>query len=294
MLEGFLQHVDTQSAAALASGDLLPVQAKQISVQEQNMPFVVRWVSTLAQKDASRQSVPGGPRDPNFNPFLPPDPMLTVGDYFMTHNTVLNKYALSPQHLVLATKQFVQQLSPLDLADFSVLAQILHHCDGLGFYNGGEAGGASQPHKHIQWIPALPQAPSLALYLTGLPEHAQPGEQHKHAALAYQHVFIRLPYDEHKGWGCADELGPALLQAHQTGCVVLGLRPDMSGLLPAHNMLVGQGWMLLLPRSQESVSGISINALSYGGCIYVREPEQQELVRRMGPLQLLAQAACCD
>lgn len=289
MLDGFLQHVDQQSSLALADGVLLPVQAQERHVSEKNMRFLVRWVSNLAVKDASKQSVPGGPRDPNFNPFLPPDPALTVGDYFATHNTVLNKFALSAQHLVLASKQFAEQLEPLSLAEFTVLSKILNAYGGLGFYNGGEAGGASQRHKHVQWIPDLDNNPSLRLYLNGLPQVALPGERHQHTGLDFAHIFIRLPYDSLQGWGNADHLAAALLQAYETACVVLGLRPDASGLLPAHNILIGQGWMLLVPRQQEMAYGISINALSYGGCIYVREPGQLDLVQKQGPLHILAQ-----
>lgn len=286
----FLERVNTQSQAALTNGDLLPVQAQETTVTERGIVFFVRWVSSLAAKDASKQSIPGGPRDPNFNPFLPPDPALTVGDYFKTHNTVLNKFALSEQHIVLADKQFSEQLAPLNIDDFYVLAQVLHAYGGLGFYNGGPDGGASQRHKHVQWMPSRPDNPSLGIYLDGLPPQAQSAEQHRHAELGFEHLFVRLPYID-SAWPEADELAPAMLQAHQTACVVLGLRPDEHGLLPGHNMLVGQGWMLIIPRSQEMAHGISINALSFGGCIYVREPEQIELVKTHGPLEILAMTA---
>jgi ATP adenylyltransferase len=55
-------------------------------------------------------------------------------------------------------------------------------------------------------------------------------------------------------------------------------------------MLAGQGWMLVVPRSMELVDGISVNALSYAGCIYVRTPEQIDVVRQIGPLGVLARA----
>lgn len=290
MLEGFLSHIQQQSRLAIENGALLPVQAEEIQVSERNMPFVVRWVSNLAVKDASKQSVPGGPRDPAFNPFLPPDPALTVGDYFVTHNTVLNKFALSACHLVLPTKQFAEQLEPLGMAEFFVLAQILSACGGLGFYNGGEAAGASQRHKHVQWIPDLVGNPSLRLYLDKLPQQARFGDSHQHESLNFAHVFIRLPYEQQHGWGDDTHyLAHALLQAYETACAALGLRPDAFGLLSAHNLLIGHGWLLLVPRSQEMSYGVSINALSYGGCIYVREAEQLSLVQQQGPLHFLAQ-----
>jgi len=62
-------------------------------------------------------------------------------------------------------------------------------------------------------------------------------------------------------------------------------------LLPACNMLVQDGWMLLVPRSREHAGEVSINALSYGGTLYVRTPEQLEPIRRAGPLALLREVA---
>ncbi|XOT96518.1 phosphorylase, partial [Alcaligenes pakistanensis] len=153
MSKEILQRLDQLSQAALASGDLLPVQAQEERLQDQGLTFFVRWVSTLAAKDAASVSIPGGPRDPNFNPFLPPAPALTVADASSTHNIVLNKFAVCDLHLVLADKVFCEQLSPLRDIDFRILADFLTLQGGLGFYNGGGPAGASQRHKHTQWIP---------------------------------------------------------------------------------------------------------------------------------------------
>ncbi|WP_394063700.1 phosphorylase [Alcaligenes sp. WGS1538] len=285
MNEELLQRLKRLSQSALASGDLLPVQAQEELIVEQGLPFHVRWVSTLAAKDAAKVSIPGGPRDPNFNPFLPPDPALTVDDASATHNIVLNKFAVCELHLVLADKVFSEQLSPLRDTDLRVLAHFLAACGGLGFYNGGGPAGASQRHKHTQWVPAAPGNGTLALYLDGLPADAAPGTSHRHAALPFAHCFIRLADTDDEAL-----LADSLLQAHRQACSLLDLKPDQDGLLPAHNVLAGCGWMLVVPRSMELVEGISINALSYAGCIYVRTPEQIDIVREMGPLEVLAQA----
>ncbi|HRL20592.1 MAG TPA: phosphorylase [Alcaligenes sp.] len=280
-----LQRLERLSQAALASGDLLPVQAQEVLVQQQGLPFYVRWVSTLAAKDAANVSIPGGPRDPNFNPFLPPDPNLTLEDVSSTHNIVLNKFAVCDLHLVLADKVFSEQLSPLRDIDLRALAQFLGTYGGLGFYNGGGPAGASQRHKHTQWVPQAAGNGSLGMYLDALPADAAPGSDHRHVALPFAHCFVRL-HDQNDVAALAD----SLLDAHRRACEVLGLRVGSDGLLPAHNVLAGQGWMLVVPRSAELVDGISINALSYAGCIYVRTPEQIGVVRTAGPLEVLARA----
>ncbi|GHC42152.1 hypothetical protein GCM10010096_11080 [Alcaligenes pakistanensis] len=286
MSKEILQRLDQLSQAALASGDLLPVQAQEEQLQDQGLSFFVRWVSTLAAKDAASVSIPGGPRDPNFNPFLPPAPALTVDDVSATHNIVLNKFAVCDLHLVLADKVFSEQLHPLRAIDFRALADFLAEQGGLGFYNGGAAAGASQRHKHTQWIPAAVGNGSLALYLDKLPAQAAPGTAHRHPDLAFEHCFVRLLDTQD-----ATVLSDSLLQAYRLACTELDLVPGADDLLPAHNMLAGQGWLFAVPRSVELVEGISVNALSYAGCIYVRTPEQIERVRQIGPLGVLAQAA---
>ncbi|MBY6345935.1 phosphorylase [Providencia rettgeri] len=285
MSKEILQRLDQLSQAALASGDLLPVQAQEELMQDQGLTFFVRWVSTLAAKDAASVSIPGGPRDPNFNPFLPPAPALTVDDASGTHNIVLNKFAVCDLHLVLADKVFSEQLSPLRDIDFRILADFLVVQGGLGFYNGGGPAGASQRHKHTQWIPQADSNGSLALYLDQLPAQAAAGSAHKHPALAFEHCFVHLQETKDP-----EALSVSLLNSYRTACNELGLVPGEDGLLPPHNMLVGQGWLLLVPRSMELVDGISVNALSYAGCIYVRTPEQIDLVRQIGPLGVLARA----
>jgi ATP adenylyltransferase len=53
-------------------------------------------------------------------------------------------------------------------------------------------------------------------------------------------------------------------------------------------MLVGDGWMLVLPRGREHFQGVSLNALSFGGTLYVRDPAQIDAIRAAGPLRALA------
>ncbi len=249
MSKEILQRLDQLSQAALVSGDLLPVQAQEELMHDQGLTFFVRWVSTLAAKDAASVSIPGGPRDPNFNPFLPPAPALTVDDASSTHNIVLNKFAVCDLHLVLADKVFSEQLSALREIDFRILADFLAVQGGLGFYNGGGPAGASQRHKHTQWIPQAASNGSLALYLDKLPTQAAAGSAHQHPALVFEHCFVRLQDAQEP-----EVLAASLLSSYRTACNELGLEPAEDGLLPPHNMLAGQGWMLVVPRSVATVA----------------------------------------
>jgi len=241
--------------------------------------------TTSGSNAASATILPGGPRNPNFNPFLPPDPALTVGPLGEHHNVVLNKFPVCLHHLVLARREFAEQLSPLEHIDFLVLAAVISDAGGLGFYNGGAAAGASQRHKHVQWIPQAEGNASLRHLAAGLPAATAPGGLARHPGLPMRHRFVRVE----AGRGCdAEAAARSMHEAFGRACEALGLAPDEDGLLPPCNMLVGDGWMLVLPRSREHFEGVSLNALSYGGTVYVRDPAQIDAIRAAGPLEALA------
>ncbi len=159
MHSNFMDAVRARSDQAIASGDLQPIEAEQVVIEDRGLPFIVRWVAALAAKDAAARdgaagqprsaenqaiTLPGGPRDPDFNPFLKPDPALLVGPVGEHHVAILNKFPVCLHHLVLARRAFAEQLSPLEEIDFQALAFILSREGGLGFYNGGAAGVCQQ------------------------------------------------------------------------------------------------------------------------------------------------------
>ncbi len=288
MTTAFMQAVDQRNNDARASGALQPIKAEQTEIADQGLPFTVRWVSSLSAKDDAKVSMPGGPRDPNFNPFLSPEPALTVGPIGEQHVAILNKFPVCDRHLVLARRQFEEQLLPLTLDDFTALALIMSESGGLGFYNGGAAAGASQRHKHVQWIPAEPGNASLRFLALGLPAGLPEKAVAIHPKLPVKHVFVRVS----SGVGTdAAASALSLYGAFNLACRQLGMAPNENGLLSPFNMLVEHDWMLVVPRSREHAHDVSVNALSYAGTLYVRHPEQVEPIRQVGPLAVLAQAA---
>lgn len=281
----FLSAVDERSASARASGALLPMQAEQTVIEDAGLSFIVRWVSSLAVKDAAKVTLPGGPRDPNFNPFLAPDPALTVGPVGDHHVAILNKFPVCDRHLVLARRTFEEQLIPLALIDFAALARVMGEYGGLGFYNGGAPAGASQRHKHVQWIPNAVGNASMRLLAAGLPDDLAEQGIARHPGLPMKHCCVRVSNTIGTPIGVAAQ---SMHAAFVLACAELGLEPDENGLLPSFNLLAGEGWLMLVPRSREHFDDVSINALSYGGTLYVRRPEQVEAIRATGPLRVLA------
>lgn len=78
---------------------------------------------------------------------------------------MLNKFAIIPEHFILATTQFKEQTHLLQENDFAAAWALLGawKCDGddasgaerelFGFFNSGEHSGASQRHRHLQFLP---------------------------------------------------------------------------------------------------------------------------------------------
>lgn len=282
----YLRYVDERTERAIAAGSLQPIVTEETELVDGGLRFLVRSVSTLAGKGAS---FPGGPRDPNFNPFLSPEPALDLGPIGDRHTAILNKFPVSTRHVVLATQGFREQLEPLDRSDFAALARLLVESGGLGFYNGGAPAGASQRHKHVQWIPEMPGNATLREWLPGLPPDAQPLHTATHPQLTARHCFVRVDC----ALGLAvDRAAAGLHEAFGRALERLRMQPDDDGLLPPFNLLVADGWMLLVPRSREHFEEVSINALAFGGTFFVRDPAKIEAIRSAGPLRVLSEVGC--
>lgn len=94
-----------------------------------------------------RPSLPDGP-----TPHSPPTPTPTPSHYLL-----LNKFAIVPHHFILATTTFQPQTHLLSAADLSaayacIMAYHAHGKELFAFFNSGEHSGASQAHRHLQFL----------------------------------------------------------------------------------------------------------------------------------------------
>jgi len=262
---------------ALQSGALQPIRTEQTTVEEAGIRFSVRWVSSLARKDAARVAAVSK-RDPDFDPFLPPEPELTAAALGERHLAVLNKYPVIANHLLIITRAFEAQTAPLTAGDFAALAQVQGPLGGLGFYNGGTEAGASQAHKHLQWVPAPAGLDAFAAHLP----QCRPSESGTAKVFDWAHCFIRLPAS---AWQAGDA-GRTLRQCFVHACELLGLPCEVEAMAP-YNLLLTHEWLLLIPRKAEKWREISVNALGYSGSLFVRRPEQIDELRAAGPFAVL-------
>ncbi|ACD19093.1 ATP adenylyltransferase family protein [Paraburkholderia phytofirmans] len=278
-----------QTEHALRCGALQRIQTSQTVLESDGIRFVVRQVSSLIRKEQQRRQTQ---QRPSANPFLPYEPDLFVADISDTHLALLNKFNVIDNHLLIVTRNFQSQNALLNLADFESLIVCMAEFDGIGFYNAGAAAGASQAHKHLQIVPlplgvsetTVPIEPILATtLLDGLAQNV-PG-------LPFRHAFARLE----PGAAISVDAAPSLLSCYRALLEAVGIQPvEVDGELhqsAPYNLLVTRRWMLLVPRSEERVEGVSINALGFAGSLFVRDAAQMKAIERLGPMAALQRVA---
>jgi ATP adenylyltransferase len=289
------ESVIAQTQQAIDCGALQPIPTEPELIEQGEMRFLVRVALNLVRKDEAKKRQANNSAG-SFNPFLPYDPDLFVADLTETHLCLLNKFNVVDYHLLIVTRAFEEQEARLNLQDFEALGICLSQIEGLGFYNSGEAAGASQRHKHLQLVP-LPIAPEegLDIPLERVLPFAQwqdtmtsDGESLRMGtipSLPFVHAVIRFDLD------FASPLAAAqlLFASYQQLLAKLGVAQQTA--IGAYNLLVTRQWMLMVPRTQEKFEFISVNALGFAGTLFVRNQEQLQRLKAISPLKVLAGVA---
>jgi ATP adenylyltransferase len=246
--------VARQVQRGTVSGDLRPTATTEHELVEDGIPFSVRVIQGF---DHKRRSDSDQVRT-GLNPFLPPySDDLFVAAVSDTHVVLLNKFPVLRDHLLIVTRAFEPQVSALGAADFAAVWACMSELGGLGFYNAGPAAGASQSHKHLQWVPlegGLPTAPLLE--------------------------------SEDLGFACARarvEGGAGLAEQYLGLCEALGL-----GDAEPYNLLLTRESMVVVPRTRQAWEGISVNAMGFAGSFLVRTTGNLQKLRELGPRCVLA------
>lgn len=271
------------SADALASGALVPIATEREVLADGGVAFQVRVAATLRRKDDQR-------RVARPDPFLPYDRALHVADIGSGHVGLLNKFNVMDHHLLVVTRAFEDQRDLITRADFAALWMCLREIDGLGFYNGGEEGGASQPHKHLQLVglpfadsgPRIPMEPAWdrAPVTDGIAVSP---------ALEFPHGLARLDGDALEPGDDVHGVAQGLFERYIAllAHVGLGVRARQRRQPGPYNLLITRRWMLLVPRVAEHFEGVSLNGLAFAGSLFVRDRAQLHTLQAAGPFRAL-------
>lgn len=264
-----LARIDDRRRHAIAAGALQPIRTSLAWIEDHGVRFPVRWIASLADKPR-----PSGPNDRR-NPFLPWETDLEVDRIGAHHVALLNKFPVIERHLLLITRTFESQQAPLHVVHFAAAAELVTRAGGMVFYNGGRSAGASQPHRHLQWVPRddalMPLLPEL--------DRAVHQGRDRMPLYRFEHRLAPITLS-----------GDALARAYGSLGDALALGVDRTVTEP-YNLVLTSDWMLLIPRRCEQWSGISVNALGFVGSLFVGDPAEIDKLRRKTPLELLAEVA---
>ncbi|HEY7697405.1 MAG TPA: DUF4922 domain-containing protein [Vicinamibacteria bacterium] len=250
------------SRRALRSGTLEPIATRSTVLEDSGVRFVVRIVERIEKKRASLAAQEKSGR----NPFLPYERELFVADVSETHVAVLNKFNVLENHLLVVTRAFEEQESLLTAEDFEAIRKVFEEFDSLFFYNAGASAGASQRHKHLQFVPVpMGDGPRRC-----------PME-----ALLSEGRGSAIPFP------CRFEPGPPNRGRYLEALAAFGRAQDPRG----YNLLATREWMLFVPRGRESFEGINVNGLGFAGAFLVKDDIERERLRRVGPMTVLREVA---
>jgi ATP adenylyltransferase len=280
---------------AVRIGAQFPIPTGYEFVEDNGVRFFVRILSRLQEKDEARrkQRDEALAEGKSANPFLPYDKNMFVADISETHVALLNKFNVVEHHLLIVTRHFEDQETLLTINDFEALWTCMSEYSGFGFYNGGEEAGASQRHKHLQTVPLplSPEGPEVPIEPL-LTEARLEDTCGIIPRLPFSHVFARL---EKKHMTSPFNAARKSLELYSIMLERLGLEPPQSDILKRQSkpycLLVTRQWMLLVPRSREFFDSISINSLGFAGALLVRDSTQMDLIKKVGPMNVLKSVA---
>lgn len=316
-----LSRIRATASQAKELGTLKSIETSStlLSSTSSSPPFLVRVVENLARKDdaTARQGPATGtahdptasaPPKPSFNPFLPYDKSMYVQDVGPAHVLLLNKFNVVEDHVLVVTKDFEEQSSLLNAADFAAMWQVLREVDGLAFYNAGQVAGASQRHKHLQVIGGkvgdLPDGLGVAPFDQALThsvsEHAGV-DPFRTNILPFLHLAVRMDDVASVAEDTAqsgDETMKRYVQLLRAGeptahsvSKIEGSDDSMERQPYSYNLLVTRRWMLLVPRRRECYGKVSVNSMGFAGCLLVRDEEHMNVVKDNGGMAVLKHVA---
>ena len=259
---------------------ILSIPTEPVVIEQGDVAFQVRVITALAMKALTTAA------QSNADPFLPYDPDLFVAEISPTHVALLNKFNVVDHHLVVVTRLFEPQEALLTREDCAAILICLTEIDGLAFYNAGPAAGASQRHKHLQLIPLSSMSESRLPIEPLLRSVNMVGEIGTVPSLPFLHAYAPM----NQVWLDSQKNGASsLLACYRSLLRVVGLSVEAPSI--PYNLLVTRQWILLIPRSQEFVDGVSINALGFAGALLVKDAAQLAMLRKQGPMTALQHVA---
>ncbi|KAG1746300.1 ATP adenylyltransferase-domain-containing protein [Suillus occidentalis] len=282
---------------AQSSGDLFFFPSDVSKYEEIGIEWEIRLCTALQKKPTASPSAGEAGSTPsqdnqqdatskNSDPFAPPYvPNLHVGDLRdessgAEYGVLLNKYSVVPHHFLLVTKEFMPQTSPLlpqDLVQTYLLLLAAR-----------KAHGASQHHKHIQFIEVEDDGPPIER-LAKAANLEVSGKPFSLSSVPYANHVYRLP--TLSNGASPEQLEQVLFLPFLSllDLVISTIRhaPDYPSGNPSYNVILTLEHMHLIPRRWETYtlgeSGmtLSVNSLGFAGMLMVKSESEREALEQV-------------
>ncbi|KAF7846430.1 hypothetical protein BT93_L4383 [Corymbia citriodora subsp. variegata] len=315
--------VRTKFAKAKTDGELI-FSATQLDIiqTKSGTPFQLRYCPALAKKPKADKDSQA-PKTSKPDPFDEPSPSLLVAsvpEHKPTHIIVLNKYPVISQHFILATKTNKQQTHMLEPEDLSAAYACIREWEEatggrlFGFFNSGDHSGASQAHRHLQFLPVDEMKrdqnhdeewePLIELILK-----SQSSESGMRSLpdFPFKHFAMALPTDPsteqlHATYTQLYDAASEAVRSHIENSDDLTLHPSEGGDSDiSYNLALTSTGMAICPRRREAavlhdeagkeVVSVALNGTILAGTLMVKlESEWEGLKKDAGQLDSVLEA----
>jgi len=284
------------------TGDLLFFSSTVVTHIDSEIEVIVIFVQSCPKTDITTQENGANV----FDPFAPPyNVNLHVGDLKDEETqeefvVLLNKFSIVPQHFLLVTKEFKSQASPLlpsELVQTYLLLSAARKSGKkfLAFYNCGDNSGASQPHKHIQFIPLDNEDGPPIDRLAKQAHIEQPEKPFSLHQLSYASHSYRFPsyFDTYPSDRLEMIISDVFLQLIDLTISTIRHHPDYPVGSPSYNVIITLEYMHIIPRRQDSHvlketgEKVNINALGFAGMLLAKSEQEVDVLKREGISKIL-------
>ncbi|KAF9735360.1 putative bis(5'-nucleosyl)-tetraphosphatase [Paraphaeosphaeria minitans] len=274
--------------------------------------FQLRYCPFLGRKPEPRKDpTPKKKIDPFEDP--PTELFITnVPTANPSHFLILNKFPIIKDHFILATKSNKQQTHALEEDDLKATFACLkawqtrdNRCRLFAFFNSGDHSGASQPHRHLQFLPvdSMHEGDQSAGWDVLLDSILTNGTEDactsvvQHSKLPFSHFAYRFTSEPSVAellnaynhlYREAKQAIDGFISTHPGH---LSLHESAQGDLPiSYNMAMSTQGMAIIPRRNEGhmlrrddgtdIGFVQLNGTVLGGTLMVKFQEEWDTLRQ--------------
>lgn len=296
--------LDSAWDRGICSDEVVYSRATSSIATDGEIPFEARYLPCLDKKPTSRSPSPEQESDDEESSQTPQcaamqtngrsysvvstssvDPFAAPRDNVVKemddYTCVLNKYALEEGHFLVVTNDFYPQKGLLRASDLAMMRDMLAQSNKRRycFFNGGLLAGASQEHRHFQFL----QLPDFENELSWPDQiyHGNPESLkiQQHPQIPAHHFLLSITDTS------TASLDSSFKRLHRAAQIAVGTDDEE---MP-YNFMMTREYMLVFPRRNEEWDEheVGVGGTCLVGSIMVTKPRDLEIVKAVGVKRIL-------